>query len=300
MKYHSDALFRTEFLTTKKISRKIIKAVYDDRMTVSVIIPMYNSEQSIIKCLDSVKSQTWAGNFEIIIVNDGSTDQSAEVVLDYMAQNPDLDITLIHQHNQGVSKARNVAMERSKGEFIALLDADDEWLPQKTEKQINTFEKYATEIDFLACLRTGQRILFPYKLAEDKLAKISFRKLMIRNEAQPSTVIIRRRVLENTGLFDPEQRYAEDLNYWLRISQKNKMYILAENLVFAGNGKRTFGVSGLSANLTEMEKGFQKNLSEMYRAGRIGSSELIIYSTFYSLKYVFRLFRNLFYTLKGK
>jgi hypothetical protein len=78
------------------------------------------------------------------------------------------------------------------------------------------------------------------------------------------------------------------------------MYILAENLVFAGNGKRTFGVSGLSANLTEMEKGFQKNLSEMYRAGRIGSSELIIYSTFYSLKYVFRLFRNLFYTLKGK
>lgn len=267
---------------------------------ISVIIPMYNSEQSIVKCLDSVKAQSWTGKFEILIVNDGSTDQSAQAVQKYMARNPGLDITLIHQQNQGVSKARNVAMERSKGDFIALLDADDEWLPQKTEKQINTFEKYATEIDFLACLRTGQRILFPYKLAEDNLAKISFRKLMIRNEAQPSTVIIRRRVLENTGLFDPEQRYAEDLNYWLRISLNNSLYILAEELVLAGGGKRTFGVSGLSANLKEMEKGFHKNLRDMYCSGRISFTEFINYSLFYKLKYGFRMCRNLFYKSKGR
>lgn len=268
-------------------------------MTVSVIIPMYNAAQSIERCLDSVKAQTWRGNFEIIIVNDGSTDQSAEAVQEYMARNPGLDITLIHQQNQGVSKARNVAMERSKGEYIALLDADDVWLPEKTAKQMLALNDERLQVDFISCLTNKEKLRFPY-FSKDGLADVTFRKLLIRNGIASPTAIFKRKILLNTGYFDSDQRYAEDHNYWLRISKKNIMYILAENLVFAGNGKRTFGVSGLSGNLTEMEKGFQKNLSDMYGSGRIGFPELLIYSTFYSLKYVFRLFRNLFYTLKGK
>lgn len=266
---------------------------------ISVIIPMYNSEQSIVKCLDSVKAQTWTGKFEILIVNDGSTDQSAEAVQEYMARNPGLDITLIHQQNQGVSKARNVAMERSKGDFIALLDADDEWLPQKTEKQMMQVHDKGLQIDFISCLINKDKLLFPY-FSNNKLAKVTFRKLLFRNGIASPTVIFKKEIIANTGYFDCDQMFAEDHNYWLKISQKNKMYILAENLVIAGNGKRTFGVSGLSANLKEMEKGFHKNLRDMYCSGRISYPEFVTYSIFYRLKYALLLSRSLFYKLKGR
>ena len=94
------------------------------------------------------------------------------------------------------------------------------------------------------------------------MAEITFRKLLIRNEAQPSTVVFKRKVLENTGLFNETQRYAEDINYWLKVSLNNKMFILDEELLLAGEGKRTFGISGLSANLLEMEK---ENITNMLK-----------------------------------
>jgi hypothetical protein len=100
--------------------------------------------------------------------------------------------------------------------------------------------------------------------------------------------------LENTGYFDENQRYAEDVNFWMRISLKNKMYILNENLVVLDGGKRSFGVSGLSANLKEMEKGFQKNLKDMKLHGRINGFECFFYSIFYKLKYFLLIFRTFF------
>ena len=87
---------------------------------ISVIIPLYNAENSIEKALNSIKTQTWKGDFEIIIVNDGSTDTSREVVENYMKDNPQLDILLINQDNSGVSKARHRGLELAEGEYIAL------------------------------------------------------------------------------------------------------------------------------------------------------------------------------------
>ena len=93
---------------------------------------MYNAENVICNALDSVKNQTFPlEKFEIIVVNDGSTDNSFEVVKSYIEKNPDLNIQLINQKNGGVSKARNAALKLAKGDYIALLDSDDEWLPTK-------------------------------------------------------------------------------------------------------------------------------------------------------------------------
>src|SRR5690606_3269747 len=167
-------------------------------MVNSLIIPMYNSEQTIVKCLDSVKAQSWTGKFEILIVNDGSTDQSAGAVQEYMARNPGLDITLIHQHNQGVSKARNVAMERTKGDFIALLDADDEWLPDKTEAQMKILTDESLEVDFLTTLWNRERVRFPYRINDSNLVKINLKKLLLQVKGQTSTAIFRRDILKNT------------------------------------------------------------------------------------------------------
>lgn len=265
---------------------------------ISVIIPVFNAESSIERALDSVKNQTWEGDFEIIAVNDGSTDRSATVIENYMAKHPEMNVKLISQANGGVSKARNAALKIAKGDYIALLDADDEWLPEKTRKQMEYLDSSNYDIDFLATARNN-RILFPYTV-KNNLAEITFRKLLIRNEAQTPTVIFKRKILQNTGYFDDQQRYAEDLHYWLRISLKNRMYILGESLVFAGRGKRTFGVSGLSANLPEMEKGFQKNLREMYMMKRLNGVEFVGYYLFYKFKYIVRLLRDRFLKFQGK
>ncbi|WP_417431480.1 glycosyltransferase family 2 protein [Halpernia sp.] len=267
---------------------------------ISVIIPLYNAEKSIEKSLDSIKNQTWKGDFEIIIVNDGSTDNSKLIVENYILKNPELNISLINQENSGVSKARNTGLKLAKGEYLALQDADDEWYPQKTEIQMKILQNKKLKIDFLGCRRKNQKILYPFKVKQNNLAKITFRKLMIRNEVSPCTVIFKRKVLENSGYFDDDQKYGEDVYYWLKISKNNKMYILNEELVIAGLGKRTFGVSGLSANLTEMEKGFQKNLKENWHLKRIGFIEYIIYYIFYKLKYIFRLIRNEYFNILGK
>ncbi|AZA53586.1 glycosyltransferase family 2 protein [Chryseobacterium sp. G0201] len=258
---------------------------------ISVIIPMYNAEKTVIKALDSVKFQTYdLGEFEIVVINDGSTDQSKVLVENYIKVNPEINIQLINQANSGVSKARNAGLKLAKGDYIALLDSDDEWLPKKTEKQM--FFLKNKEVDFITALRNGEKIWFPYKTGENNLAKMSLRKLLLRVDGQTSTAIFKRKVLENTGFFDEDQRYSEDANYWMKISENNEMYILAEELVFTGGGKKSFGVSGLSANLPEMEKGIQKNLNEMYENKRISYFEYILFFLFSKIKFFVRVLKT--------
>lgn len=261
---------------------------------------MYNAEETIIKALDSVKFQSYdLREFEVIIINDGSTDSSQTIVENYMTENPVMNIKLIHQINGGVSSARNAGLKISKGDYIALLDADDEWLPEKIEIQMSYFENSSMDIDFLATARNNNKILYPYE-SKNKLAEITFNKLLIRNEAQPSTVLFKREILKNTGYFDDNQKYAEDVNYWMKVSLKNKMYILDQSLVIAGEGKISFGTSGLSANLSEMRKGFRKNLQEMYRLGRISFFQYISFRLFYKAKYLLLLGRQFYNSSKTK
>lgn len=259
---------------------------------ISVIIPMFNAEKSIIKSLDSVKNQTYSGVFEIIVVNDGSRDNSRNLAEDYIEKNPEMQISLINQENGGVSKARNVGLKMAKGDYIALLDSDDEWLPQKTERQMKYLLDQNLNIDFLLSVRNNEKILYPYSVdLQTNLVEITLKKLLIRVLGHTSTVIFKRAILENTGFFDEKQRYSEDMNYWMRITKNNKIYLLAENLVFTGNGKRSFGYSGLSANIPEMEKGIQKNILEMYQTKRMGYFEYIFYYLFSKFKYFLRLIR---------
>ncbi len=265
---------------------------------ISVIIPAYNAQETLVTALDSVRKQTGHFQFEVFVIDDGSTDHTAEVAQKYAAQHPEFNLIILQQLNQGVSAARNAGMERSSGEYIALLDADDEWLQEKTEKQMHYF--HSEHLDLIAARRTGQRLLFPYKCQVNKLAKITFRKLLFRNEAQPSTVIFRKTLIQKTGIFNQDQRHAEDLNLWLRMSLKGKMAILDEELILAGSGKRSFGVAGLSANLPEMEKGFQRSLKELYEAKQLGPMSYIAYSAFFSAKYIFRVSRNRYLLWRGR
>ncbi|KMQ69101.1 hypothetical protein ACM39_03035 [Chryseobacterium sp. FH2] len=262
---------------------------------ISVIVPLYNAENTVETALNSIKAQSIGiDEFEVIVINDGSTDESEIIVKDYMIRNPEMNIQILNQKNGGVSNARNTGLKASSGDYIALLDADDEWLPEKIEKQLSYLENDKLGIDFLATRRNDNKILSPYKVLNN-LAEITFKKLLIRNETQPSTVMFKKKVLDNTGYFNDNQRYAEDINYWMKVALKNKMYILNESLVIAGGGKRTFGVSGLSANLYEMKNGFQRNLKEMYTLKHISFIQYIGLRFFYKVKYLVLLCRTFYY-----
>ena len=112
---------------------------------ISVVIPLYNKEEQIAHTLQSVFTQTFQ-NFEIVIVDDGSTDNSVEEVEKFT----DSRIRLIHQTNAGVSAARNRGIEEARGELIAFLDADDEWMPEYLATQYGLYQKYP-ECSVYAC-----------------------------------------------------------------------------------------------------------------------------------------------------
>lgn len=258
----------------------------EENSLISVIIPMYNSASTIVRALDSVKNQSYRGDYEVLVVNDGSVDESQSIVENYIANNKDenFKITLLNQNNSGVSKARNTGLQFAKGNFIAFLDSDDYWVLHKIERQIIFLNN---DFDFVCALRNNEKIVFPYKLIENRYANISLRKLLFKVVGQTSTALFKRNILENTGFFDESQRYSEDANYWMRIARNNKMIILNETLVKTDND---YGQTGLSSNLVQMEKGVRKNIQEMYSSGDITLLEFIFFNFYSYLKYLRRCY----------
>ena len=119
---------------------------------VSVVIPAYNVEKYIEQCIQSVLDQTYQF-FEIIVVDDGSSDQTAKRIKAFS----DKRISYIFQKNTGVSKARNNGIAQAKGEFIALLDADDWWHEDKLEKQLKILEDCDIDISYTDQYLTNEK-----------------------------------------------------------------------------------------------------------------------------------------------
>lgn len=252
---------------------------------ISVIIPMYNAEKTIERALFSVINQSYSSGIEIIVVNDGSTDNSEDVVNQVIKKNNRFNIQLINQNNGGVSKARNTGLKQASGEFIALLDSDDAWFEEKLITQMNLFDTNKL-IDFLGT--SFKNFGFRNK-REGDLIKIDFRDLLFKNYFQPSTILFKREILNKVGFFEESQRYAEEGNYFMRVAKEFNCYFLNSNLITFGDGKAGFGESGLSANLKEMEKGELKNLKFVYDKGWINRLLYIISVSFSLLKYLRRV-----------
>ena len=253
---------------------------------ITVVIPMYNAENTIERALSSVVNQS-QGNFlvEIIVVNDGSKDRSREVVENFIIQHKDFKINLINQSNAGVSKARNTGLRGAMGDYIALLDSDDAWLPEKLAVQIDCLEKNRS-IDFLGASFDGLGIR---NKLDGELSKISFKDLLFKNYFQPSTIIFKKEVLSKIGYFEENQRYAEEGNYFMRVAREFNCFFLNKKLIIFGDGKAGFGESGLSANLKEMEKGELQNLRFAYKNDWISTPLYIFTVGFSILKYIRRI-----------
>jgi glycosyltransferase involved in cell wall biosynthesis len=198
---------------------------------VSVIIPTYNRADLVRQALASVKAQTFR-DFEVVVVDDGGADGTYEA----LAAGPELRV-LRHPCRRGVAAARNTGVGAARGEWLAFLDSDDLWLPDKLARQILLLEG-APEL--LICqtdetwVRRGVRVNKP--AAHGKVAGQIFLPSLARCMISPSAVILNRRLFENHGGFDATLPAAEDYDLWLRLTWRYEVGLVDEPLVIKRGG----------------------------------------------------------------
>jgi glycosyltransferase involved in cell wall biosynthesis len=210
---------------------------------VSVVIPVYNGRQVLAKALLSLENQTFQ-DFEVIIVDDGSDDGTYEFAIENTTAFQKKSVIRIK--NQGVSVARNTGLDHASGEFIAFLDADDQWMEQKLEKQVNKLK-----MDPSTGLVCSAQIQEPSGERAGKFSRDqngSFLKVLVHqgNFITTSSVILRSSLIRQYKLsFYPSLTLGEDWLFWISLSQHTHFYYMAEPLVryrVSPVGKYNFGI----------------------------------------------------------
>lgn len=198
---------------------------------ISVIIPAFNRARVLPRALDSVLAQTLSPA-QILVVDDGSDDGTPDLMLsDYPC------IDYLQQENKGVSAARNLGIQNAKGEWIAFLDSDDQWLPRKLERQWALLEQNP---EMKVChtdeiwIRNGRRVNPKRKHA--KRGGWIFRHCLPLCAMSPSSIVIHRSIFDEVGLFDETLPACEDYDLWLRITARYPVLLIDEPLLVKYGG----------------------------------------------------------------
>lgn len=184
---------------------------------ITVITPTFNRAEFILEAVESVMGQTY-GNFEFLIVDDGSQDNTVERLEPYLQ---DKRIRLFQQENQGQSVARNVALAEASGDFICFLDSDNYWPLDKLEKQVRIFEQHP-EVDVLY----GDNVIINeqgVEISRKNMSRYSGRiasKMIRDNCVSMNTAMARRRCFDEMGGMSGKRRVADDYDLWLRFSAR--------------------------------------------------------------------------------
>ena len=200
-------------------------------MKISVIIPTFNRKKTLGRAIQSVLNQSLSP-FEILIIDDGSNDGTEEWVKENFQ-----NIKYIYQNNHGVSSARNIGIENAYGDWIAFLDSDDEWLPNKLDKQVKAIDSnpkmkffHTNEI----WIRNGVRVNQMKK--HKKYGGYIFEKCLDICRISPSSVLIQKELFDDIGMFDESLRVCEDYDLWLRITSKYPVIFLDVPLIYKYGG----------------------------------------------------------------
>jgi len=215
---------------------------------VSTIIPTYNRRDDVVIAIRTALAQTYPSQ-EIVVVDDGSTDGTSSVLEHEFGS----ALRILRTERLGVSGARNHGMAAAHGDYIALLDSDDEWLPEKLSKQVAFLEERPDfgmvmtdvaqmnrERTTFAVLRRREAIpvdgfVVPHVLRQPALV--------------PASILLRRRVIEDVGMFDTTLPTAEDIDFHLRVAARWKIGVIAEPLTRAMRGHD--GLSALSRTYSD-------------------------------------------------
>jgi len=202
--------------------------------TVSVIIPTYNRAHLIGRAIQSILNQTYQ-DFEVIVVDDGSIDSTEEVIKEF--QEHDKRIKYIrHEKNRGGAAARNTGIKVARGEYIAFQDSDDEWLPEKLERQMDIFQDLSKEIAvvYTDVFKIERGKIFyekgPSIMPEEGAICKRHIDLRVKGIFLQSSVI-RRKSLNIVGMLDENLRRYHDLDLFIRLAKKYSFYHINEPLV---------------------------------------------------------------------
>lgn len=203
---------------------------------VSIIMPAYNSEMFISESIESVLSQTYP-HWELVVIDDGSTDRTAKIVKEYVGR--DSRIRYYYQQNQKQGRARNNGISKSKGEWIAFLDHDDLWAPEKLEKQIEFINNNNVDLVFSGgyfFLSSNKEELRAHQInpgfyqGDDAL-----KKFLESNQIPMLSVLVKKKAILTCGGFEvhPSVQNADDYLLWLQMLVKGFLfYGLPDKLVY--------------------------------------------------------------------
>lgn len=243
---------------------------------VSVIVPVYNRAALVSKTLDSILAQTWQG-LEIIAVNDGSSDNSLAVLQRYAAKYPGV-VRVIDQPNSGQVKARNAGIRQARGSFIAFLDSDDTWAPEKLALQLPLFR---SGIGLVYCgineVSTEHRLIKTVPCETGMRGGI-YPQLLIRNRMTGGSVVVTRQALERVGLFDETLQAAENWDLWIRIAKEFQVDYINRPLV---NYLRHPG--NLSSNPERMSQSVRSILKKHLTPARRNKEAFSVYHEAHAL-----------------
>lgn len=205
-----------DHMATKEVKKF---AEYGNRMSddyviglVSVITPVYNVEKYLNRTLDSVFRQTYK-DIEIILVDDRSTDSSAEIIKNIQKKHPEV-VYYLQPKNMGAGYARNKALELARGQYVAFLDSDDEWLPEKTVKQLNLMKKTKSPFSYgaIEMIDEDDHVIKGKRSVKESL---DYKFLLSNTMIATSTVIVDRRVLGDFRMH--LRRGGQDYATWLKL-----------------------------------------------------------------------------------
>jgi glycosyltransferase involved in cell wall biosynthesis len=233
---------------------------------VSVIIPTFNRKDRLQKAVSSVLNQTFT-DYEIIVVDDGSVDGT----LDSLSPFKDSIQLIRHPINRGVSAARNSGIAASRSPFVAFLDSDDHWMPEKLKAQVGFFKKNREAV---ACqteeiwIRNGIRV--NPKKKHIKPSGVIFEQSLKRCLVSPSAVMLRRSLFDIVGLFDEDFPVCEDYDLWLRICCRYPIHLIKKSLVVKEGGAR----DQLSASRKGMDRFRIKAMLNLLESGRLSRDQI--------------------------
>jgi len=182
---------------------------------ISVVIPAYNAQHTILETINSVLQQTFS-DWELIVINDGSTDKTLEV----LETIKDARLKVYSYENGGLPTARNRGIDLAKGEFISFVDADDLWTPDKLELQLQALEQNLSAgvaYSWTICMDNNGNSFHP-GVAESFQGNVYANLLVGNFIASGSNVLIRKQAIESVGYFDENLKSCEDWDYWLRLA----------------------------------------------------------------------------------
>jgi len=230
---------------------------------VSVIIPTYNRAHFLSQAIQSVLAQTYS-DYELIVVDDGSTDSTKDLIAPY-AHQLNGRFKYIHQQHKNLPSARNTGIRHANGDYIAFLDSDDMWVSTKLEKQMNTIDKTG-----LALVHTGVKHVFLTKDKSPDLLPMPKKLAMNRKDYlggesfMSMTMVVKKDALYQVNLFDENIPTTNDTDLWLRFTKKYEIGCIAEPLVIIHKHDDNLATRDMEQKYSDRITIYEKELKEQH------------------------------------